>query len=98
MAQRFVQIADVAETLNVSARQVYGLVKSGENGRGLTSRWYAETLAKRIETIRGFRHKITFEHGDALEAIQQHTGATMFVDPPYTAGSGKRAGQGCGVM
>ena len=30
MAQRFVQIADVAETLNVSARQVYGLVKSGE--------------------------------------------------------------------
>lgn len=30
MPQRFVQIADVAETLNVSARQVYGLVKSGE--------------------------------------------------------------------
>ena len=30
MAQRFVHIADVAETLNVSARQVYGLVKSGE--------------------------------------------------------------------
>lgn len=70
-----------------------GLVKSGENGRGLTSRWYADTLAKRIEAIRGFRHKVTFEHGDALEAIQQHTGAAMFVDPPYTAGSGKRAGQ-----
>lgn len=30
MPPRFVQIADVAETLNVSARQVYGLVKSGE--------------------------------------------------------------------
>lgn len=27
---RFVQIADVAETLNISARQAYGLVSSGE--------------------------------------------------------------------
>ncbi|AKU16242.1 helix-turn-helix domain-containing protein [Luteipulveratus mongoliensis] len=27
---RFVQIADVAETLNISARQAYSLVKSGE--------------------------------------------------------------------
>nr|WP_218883975.1 MULTISPECIES: helix-turn-helix domain-containing protein [Allobranchiibius] len=27
---RFVQIADVAETLNISARQAYGLVASGE--------------------------------------------------------------------
>lgn len=30
MAPRFVQITDVAETLNISARQVYGLVKSGD--------------------------------------------------------------------
>lgn len=27
---RFVQIADVAETLNISSRQAYALVKSGE--------------------------------------------------------------------
>lgn len=27
---RFVSIADVAETLNISARQAYNLVKSGE--------------------------------------------------------------------
>lgn len=27
---RFLQIADVAETLNISARQAYGLVTSGE--------------------------------------------------------------------
>ena len=27
---RFVPIADVAETLNISARQAYALVKSGE--------------------------------------------------------------------
>ncbi|TWP35111.1 helix-turn-helix domain-containing protein [Leekyejoonella antrihumi] len=30
MAARFVQITDVAETLNISARQAYGLVTSGE--------------------------------------------------------------------
>ena len=30
MPARFVQIADVAETLNISARQAYGLVTSGE--------------------------------------------------------------------
>lgn len=30
MTRRFVQIADVAETLDISARQVYSLVKSGE--------------------------------------------------------------------
>lgn len=69
-----------------------GLVKDGENGRGLSSRWYAETLARRFSIIRGFRERITFQHGDALAAVQQSEGATMFVDPPYTAGSGKRAG------
>lgn len=30
MPARFVQITDVAETLNISARQAYGLVSSGE--------------------------------------------------------------------
>lgn len=30
MPQRFLQISDVAETLNISMRQAYGLVTSGE--------------------------------------------------------------------
>lgn len=30
VASRFLQITDVAETLNVSARQVYALINSGE--------------------------------------------------------------------
>jgi len=68
-----------------------GLVKTGEAGRGLSSRWYPETLTKRFAAIRTFRDRITFEQGDAFEAIERHTGSTMFVDPPYTAG-GKRAG------
>lgn len=68
-----------------------GLVKNGENGRGLSSRWYPHTLVRRFEAIRTFRERIDFRHGDAFEAIRSHPGAVVFADPPYTAG-GKRAG------
>lgn len=72
-----------------------GLVKNGENGKGLSSRWYPETLARRIRDIRGIRDRITFVHGDAFDIIEKNrdrTGVAWFVDPPYTAGKGKRAG------
>lgn len=71
-----------------------GLVKSGEAGRGLHSRWYPATLAKRIDAIRGLKSRITFEHGDAFDMIRRFAGdvrAHFFIDPPYTAG-GKKAG------
>ena len=71
-----------------------GLVKEGEAGKGLRSRWYPDTLAKRIEALFQLRGKISFEQRDAFEMIQafaQNPAAVFFVDPPYTAG-GKRAG------
>lgn len=71
-----------------------GLVKAGEAGRGLGSRWYPETLSARIETLRGLRDQITFLHCDAFITIDQFIAnprASFFIDPPYTAG-GKRAG------
>ena len=71
-----------------------GLIKSGENGRGLASRWYPETLVKRINFLRQLVGKLTFFQEDALVAIARHQHdeqALFFVDPPYTAG-GKRAG------
>ena len=71
-----------------------GLTKVGENGKGLLSRWYPETLVKRIEALRFLRHQITFEHKDAFEVIRLYIkdpNAYFFIDPPYTAG-GKRAG------
>ncbi len=71
-----------------------GRIKKGENGRGLASRWYPSTLAKRIRAIQGVRERITFIHGDAFDVIRsyQHVpGAAFLIDPPYTAG-GKRAG------
>ncbi|MDU5232358.1 DNA adenine methylase [Actinomyces sp.] len=68
-----------------------GLIKNGEAGRGLSSRWYPETLVKRFSAIQHFRERITFIEGDAFEVISDYSGATMFVDPPYTA-AGKKAG------
>jgi DNA adenine methylase len=71
------------------------LVKLGENGRGVASRWYPRTLAARISTIASMRDRIAFVRGDALHLIRRHhqkASAAFFVDPPYTAG-GKGAGR-----
>ncbi len=73
------------------------LIKHGENGKGLRSRWYAETLAKRILAIGQIRDRFTFICGDGVIVMQEHSRrkrAVFFVDPPYTAGAnGKRAGK-----
>ena len=64
-----------------------GLVKSGENGRGLRSRWYPETLSRRIREIAHVRERFSFIEGDGMEVIRRHTDveeAAFFVDPPYT--------------
>lgn len=64
-----------------------GLVKSGENGRGLRSRWYPETLARRIREIARVRGRFSFIEGDGIEVIRRYADvedAAFFVDPPYT--------------
>ncbi|MBI5877248.1 MAG: DNA adenine methylase [Chloroflexi bacterium] len=71
-----------------------GLLKNGENGKGLGSRWYPETLRHRILNIANVRKCIRFIHGDAFEVLKTYSDRTdtvFFVDPPYTA-SKKRAG------
>lgn len=72
-----------------------GILKNGENGKGIHSRWYPATLAKRINKITTFRDHITFVHGDAFQIIEQHMDdltCAFFIDPPYTA-SKKSAGR-----
>lgn len=67
-----------------------GLVKTGENGRGLNSRWYPETLARRIREIANARERFSFIEGDAFEVIRRYAddeNAAFFVDPPYTVAS-----------
>jgi len=72
-----------------------GLLKHGENGRGIQSRWYPATLARRFENLDLIRGRIEFRREDGLDTIRQHTASTdtiFFIDPPYTAG-GKKAGK-----
>jgi len=71
--------------------------RRGENGKGVLSRWYPETLADRLAAIRENADRIVFLEGDgmkALPALLHGWGrkAAVFVDPPYTAPTGKRAG------
>lgn len=71
-----------------------GRIKNGENGKGIHSRWYPKTIAKRIAAIESVSSKIEFRHADAfgvLEELKSAKNAVFFIDPPYTAG-GKRAG------
>lgn len=72
------------------------LTKNGENGKGISSRWYPDTLAERIEAVHRHADKIAFCEGDAMQLLEpllhgRRQDAAVFVDPPYTAG-GKRAG------
>lgn len=72
-----------------------GVLKNGENGRGIASRWYPETLAKRIVDIGLKRSRLSILEVDGIEVIRQNAGdadTVFFVDPPYTA-AGKRAGR-----
>lgn len=73
------------------------LSRSGENGKGLASRWYPETLAKRLRAIAEYAGQIEFHETDGMELLERVLASdtreetVVFADPPYTAG-GKRAG------
>ena len=72
-----------------------GLMKTGENRRGVASRWYPQTLADRIARIHANRERIEFFHEDGFDLIHRYRSepqAVFFLDPPYTA-SAKRAGR-----
>lgn len=64
-----------------------GLIKNGENGKGIKSRWYAKTLHDRISAINLVKQKINFITGDAFESLEKNINDTkkyFFIDPPYT--------------
>ena len=70
-------------------------LRRGENGKGIKSRWYPETLKDRILSIAEMRSHISFIQGDGLELIRRHrahTNVAFFLDPPYMA-SKKSAGK-----
>jgi DNA adenine methylase len=72
-----------------------GFLKHGENGKGIHSRWYPVTLAKRFNNLKDIAGRITFRQEDGLEVIKEYSkrrDVVFFIDPPYTAG-GKKAGK-----
>lgn len=65
-----------------------GRLKNGENGKGLSSRWYPQTLRTRILNIAAVADRIHFIEGDGLQVMQDNAAradAVFFIDPPYTA-------------
>lgn len=69
-----------------------GRIKNGENGKGIKSRWYPETLVRRINKIAKCSERITFIQGDGFDVIEMYKNkedALFFVDPPYPK-AGKR--------
>ena len=70
------------------------LIRAGEKGAGLTSRWYPQTLVRRIRAISIISDRLEFHHDDGMDYLEHDRGpdVSLFVDPPYTAG-GKNAGR-----
>jgi DNA adenine methylase len=69
-----------------------GMLKKGENGKGISSRWYPKTLRDRILAIKSIKNIINFNTGDAFEILEQNQAnknAYFFIDPPYKT-AGKR--------
>ncbi|MCU1305244.1 MAG: class adenine-specific methyltransferase [Candidatus Sulfotelmatobacter sp.] len=63
------------------------LLNKGENKKGMRSRWYPETLKKRINAIIEKRRQIAFIQGDGIDFIRYNAhraDTAFFIDPPYT--------------
>ena len=73
------------------------LIRSGENGNGVASRWYPDTIVRRLVAISKYADRIDFRETDGMELLEETlataepSGTVVFIDPPYTAG-GKRPG------
>ncbi|MEJ7849158.1 MAG: DNA adenine methylase [Pyrinomonadaceae bacterium] len=68
------------------------MMRNGENGRGLKSRWYPETLRNRLLDLHKMHSSICFQSGDGIKFMQDNaSNADMvwFIDPPYTV-AGRR--------
>ena len=73
------------------------LSRYGEGGKGVASRWYPETLIRRLSDLTRHVRHISFCEADGIAHLEALIGSVgdncvFFVDPPYTVG-GKRAGK-----
>jgi len=67
-----------------------GLLKRGEGGNGVKSRWYPRTLSARIQAIHALKRQIRFSEADALTWLSRYRQRkrngenAYFIDPPYS--------------
>lgn len=72
-----------------------GLLKKGEAGHGVKSRWYPDTLSERIKGIQLLKERISFRNVNAMAWLRSQqkrksrTRIAYFIDPPYSL-AGKR--------
>ena len=65
-----------------------GILRDGEAGGGLNSRWYPETIADRIMEIVRHKDGITFTQGDGIRVLRKYAtenNCIFFIDPPYAS-------------
>ncbi len=65
-----------------------GLLRHGDNGKGVASRWNAGSLYAMLRQIRALSGRIHFVEGDGLRGLLAHNdcGNASFVDAPYSLG------------
>ena len=66
------------------------LNRAGEDGKGIKSRWYPETIVKRLDEIGKHADRIGFCETEGTQLLKSlldrsTTDTVAFVDPPYTA-------------
>lgn len=70
-----------------------GLLNKGEAGKGLQSRWYPETIKKRIIAIASKKDRFQFVNVDGISVLREYRRrktAVFFIDPPYMSPSKRR--------
>jgi len=62
-----------------------GMLRNGEHGKGIKSRWYPETLKRRVLEIAKMRECITFIRNDGLQVMKQyaHREDVVFFSTPH---------------
>lgn len=63
-----------------------GFIRRGEDGRGIASRWYPETLVKRVHAIQDMAVRAYEADGLDMLDVPASDDVAVFLDPPYTEG------------